>query len=121
MIFKINGVDCLPFVDDEGFVWTRNDIEASSAGRTTMDGTMHRARIVIKKKLEISCKPLTTEQSNLLLNLIAPEFVEVTYTDPMEGVVTKSMYSNNVPATAMSLDSAGNPVWKGISFPLVER
>ena len=120
MVFKIDGVNCLPYVDDEGFSWSRNDVESSDAGRT-MDATMHRGRIAIKKRLDITCKPLTTEQTRILLNLIRPEFVEVEYTDPMDGIITKTMYSNNVPATVMSLDEDENPVWTGIKFPLIER
>lgn len=120
MVFKIDGVNCLPYVDDEGFAWGRNDVESSEAGRT-MDATMHRGRIAIKKRLDITCKPLTTAQTRVLLNLIRPEFVEVEYTDPMDGIIYATMYSNNVPATVMSLDEDGNPVWTGIKFPLIER
>lgn len=120
MVFKINGVDCMPYVDDEGFTWGRNDVESPQAGRT-MDSTMYRGRLAIKKRLDISCKPLTTEQTRVLLNLIRPEFVDVEYTDPMDGVVVTSMYSNNVPATVMTIDENGNPVWNGIKFPLIQR
>lgn len=120
MVFKINGVNCLPFVDDEGFQWGRNDIEAPAAGRT-MDGTMQRGRVAIKKRLDVTCRPLTSEESQTLMNLIKPEFVEVTYTDPMDGLLTVTMYSNNVPATIMSIDEDGNPLWKGIKFPLVQK
>lgn len=120
MVFKINGVDCLPFVDDEGFAWGRNDIDSDQAGRT-MDGQMHRGRIAIKKRLDITCKPLTTEQTIQLLNLIRPEFVEVEYTDPMDGLIYATMYSNNVPATIMSINEDGKPIWKGIKFPLIQQ
>lgn len=120
MVFKINGVNCLPYVDDEGFQWGRNDIDNKEAGRT-MDGEMHRGRVAIKKRLDITCRPLTSAESQTLLNLIKPEFVEVTYTDPMDGLLTVTMYSNNVPATIMSIDEDGNPLWKGIKFPLVQK
>lgn len=120
MVFKINGVNCLPFVDDEGFQWSRNDIESPGAGRT-MDGTMQRGRVAIKKRLDVTCRPLTSAESQTLLNLIKTEFVEVTYTDPMDGMVIATMYSNNVPATIMSIDEDGNPLWKGIKFPLVQK
>lgn len=121
MVFKINGTDCLPFLIDEGFKWGRNDIESPEAGRMTMDGEMHRARVAIKKRLDISCRPLTTQESQTLLNLIKPEFVEVEYTDPMDGRTVATMYSNNVPATVMSIDENGDPLWKGIVFPLVQK
>lgn len=120
MVFKINGVNILPFVDDEGFTWGRNDIDSDEAGRT-MDGTMHRGRIAIKKRLDITCRPLTTAESNTLLNLIRPEFVEVEFTDPMDGLIYATMYSNNVPATVMVINDDGTEVWKGIKFPLIQQ
>lgn len=120
MIFRINGVNCLPFVDDEGFSWKRNDVDSDQAGRT-MDATMIRGRIAIKRRLDITCRPLSTAEAKTLLNLIKPEFVEVEYTDPMDGRIYATMYSNNVPATVMYIDEDGNARWKGISFPLIER
>ncbi len=120
MVFKINGVDVLPYVDGEGFVWSRNDIDSEDSGRT-MDGEMHRGRVAIKKRLDITCRPLNASETQILLNLIRPEFVEVEYTDPMDGLIWVNMYSNNVPATVMSIDDYGNAMWKGIKFPLVER
>lgn len=120
MIFKINGVNCLPFLDDEGFLWGRNDIDSEQSGRT-MDGQMHRGRVAIKRRLDLTCKPLTTAQTTQLLNLIRPEFVEVEYTDPMDGLIYATMYSNNVPATIMTINEDGTALWKGIKFPLIEK
>ena len=121
MVFKINGVNCLPFLEDEGFAWKRNDVESPNSGRITMDAQMVRGRIAIKKRLDVSCKELSTSDTMTLLNLIRPEFVEVEYTDPMDGLVVTTMYSNNVPATVMVINEDGNPVWKGIKFPLIEK
>ena len=86
-----------------------------------MDAQMIRGRIAIKKRLDISCKELSSAEAAILLNLIRPEFVDVEYTDPMDGLVITKMYSNNVPATVMTINEDGNPVWKGIKFPLIEK
>lgn len=120
MVFKINGVDCLPFLDDEGLSWSRNDVDSDQAGRT-MDATMHRGRIAIKKRLDCTCRPLSQSETQTLLNLIKPEFVEVEFTDPMDGLIYTTMYSNNVPATVMMIDDWGNVIWKGIKFPLIQQ
>lgn len=53
-----------------------------------------------------------------MLNAIYPEYVTVEYLDPMGGMTTKEMYSNNNPATY--IDTATD-LWEGISFPLIER
>lgn len=120
MKLTIDGVNILPFVDGGGIKWQRNDVDSPDAGRT-LDGRMFRARVATKMRLEVSCKPLSTAQTKVLLNLIRPEFVTVAYTDPMEGEVVKIMYSNNVPATAAKIQRDGSVLWEGIRFPLVER
>lgn len=120
MVFKIDGKDLLPFVAEGGFKVQRNDLESADSGRT-MDGIMHRNRVSIKKRIDVTCKDLTTIETRFLLNLILPEWVTVTYTDPQEGEVTKTMYSNNIPASVARVSEDGFEVWTGISFPLIER
>ena len=120
MVLEVNGVNLLPYIDDEGIEITRNDLDSSEAGRT-LDGTMHRARVTVKTKINVTCKPLTTAKAQTVLNAIYPEYVEVRYEDPMQGIVIKEMYSNNVPATVSVLYDDGTTLWKGIKFPLIER
>lgn len=117
MILKINGIDILPYIEQKGIKWTRNDLDGSNAGRT-MDGIMHRERVSSKIRLDITCLPLKTEDASMVLNAIHPEYVEVEYTDPMYGHVYKTMYSNNNPATYIDTKT---DLWEGISFPLIER
>lgn len=117
MTFKIDGVDMLPYIVQNGLKWTRNDIDGDDAGRT-MDGTMHRDRITSKVRLDVTCLPLSSEDAAVVLNAIMPEFVTVEYTDPMEGTVKKKMYANNIPATY--IDTVTDK-WMGIAFPLIER
>lgn len=117
MVLKINGVDMLPYIAQKGIKWQRNDLDGSNAGRT-MDGTMHRERITSKVRLDITCIPLKSEDAGKVLNAIFPEYVTVEYTDPMYGVTTKTMYSNNTPATYINTNT---DCWEGITFPLIER
>lgn len=117
MILKVNGVDMLPYIEQKGVKWQRNDLDGSNAGRT-MDGTMHRERVTSKVRLDITCLPLKSDDAQIILNAIYPEYVEVEYTDPMYGHSIKTMYSNNTPATY--IDTATD-LWEGIAFPLIER
>ena len=55
-----------------------------------------------------------------MLNAIYPEYVTVTYDDPMLGRVVKTMYSNNNPASFCILKPDGTEWWNEISFPLIE-
>lgn len=117
MVLKINGVNMLPYIVQNGIKWQRNDIDGANAGRT-MDGTMHRERVTSKVRLDVTCLPLSSEDASVVLNTIYPEYVEVEYTDPMEGLRITQMYSNNTPATYIDTDT---DMWEGITFPLIER
>ena len=116
-----SAVDMVPYVaHDDGFKWQRYDIDDPNTGRT-LDGLMHRGRVATKIRLDIKCRPLTSTELGAVLNAILPEYVTVTYSDPMYGTVTKTMYSNNNPAVHALKWTDGTEWWDGITFPLVER
>lgn len=120
MTFTINGVNMVPFIAYQGLKWQRSDVEAPDAGRT-LDGEMHRGRVATKIRLDITCRPLTASEASTVLNAILPEYVSVQYSDPMSGVVTKEMYSNNNPASFLIRHPDGTEWWSGITFPLIEK
>lgn len=121
MFIEIDGVNILPYVAyEDGIKWQRSDLEAPDAGRT-LDGMMQRGRVASKIRLDITCRPLRATEAQTLLSAIFPEYVTVHYLDPQYGEVTKTMYSNNNPATHMLLQEDGTEWWKGITFPLIER
>lgn len=120
MILYVDGIDILPYVAyEDGIKWQRSDFDDPEAGRT-LDATMYRGRVATKIRLDITCRPLKTEEAQIVLNAIYPEYVEVRYLDPQFGEVVKKMYSNNNPATHMLLQPDGTEWWKGITFPLIE-
>lgn len=120
MTLTVNGVDIIPYIAYQGVKWQRSDIDAADSGRT-MDALMHRGRVATKIRLDITCRPLTGAEAQIVLNAILPEYVTVYYSDPMYGNVTKTMYSNNNPATYCILRKDGTEYWSGITFPLIER
>ena len=131
----IDGVDITPYIAYQGVQWSRNDVDGPNAGRT-MNGLMIRDRVATKIRLDITCRPLKTDELRTLLNLIYPEFVTVVYEDPMQGLVSKNMYANNNKAQFLQRyepeetdcqwicgKDPGQPYerWFNITFPLVER
>ena len=118
--FAIGGVSFLSYLAEDGIKWTRFDVEAPDTGRT-LDGVMHRGRVASKVRLDITCRPLTSAEATAVLGAIRPEFVTVRYTDPQDGLVSKTMYSNNIPTICATVNPDGTAVWKGLSFPLIER
>ena len=119
MYVSINGTDITRMIVEDGVKWQRNDVDGQNAGRN-LSATMIRDRKATKIRLDIKCLPLSADKSRQLLQLIEPEFVTVQYDDPMYGMTTKIMYSNNVPA---QFDTRGDGTdnWKEIEFPLVEK
>ena len=131
----IDGVDITPYIAYQGVQWSRNDVDGPNAGRT-MSGLMIRDRVATKIRLDITCRPLKTDELRTLLNLIYPEFVTVVYDDPMQGMVSKTMYANNNKAQFLQKyepeetdcqwicgKEPQDPYerWFNITFPLVER
>jgi len=116
----IDGTDITDLVALNGVKWSRNDIDGPNAGRT-ITGLMVRDRVATKIRLDITCTILNSDELNMLLNLILPEFVQVTYDDPQDGLVTRTMYANNNSAKFLLSRSNGTESWNEISFPLVER
>ena len=120
MTLTIDGVNIVPFIAYGGLKWTRSDVDDPETGRD-MTGLMHRGRVTTKIRLDVTCKILKASELSIVLNAILPEYVNVTYDDPMLGTVTKVMYSNNNPAVYQLHRSDGSEYWSGITFPLVER
>lgn len=120
--FKVNGVDLLPYIVEDGIEWTRNDINASDAGRDTLSGYAYVGLITSKIKAVVTCIDLWDEDSKIVLKAIRPEYVTLeTNLHPEYGKIVRTMYSNNVPAKTSTVNSDGSSVVTGISFPLVER
>lgn len=118
---SIGGVDITPYIANRGLKWQLSDIDSSDAGRT-MDGLMHRGRVTSKVRLDVTCRPLTSAEASIVLTAIYPEWLTVTYVDPKENAtVTKTMYSNNRPASHLIQRKDGSTYWDGISFPLIEQ
>ena len=118
--FTINGVSLLNYLAEDGIKWTRFDVEAPDTGRT-LAGVMHRGRVASKVRLDITCCPLKSSEAMTVLNAIKPEFITVRYIDPQDGSITRTMYSNNIPTICATVNPDGTCIWKGLTFPLIER
>lgn len=120
MTLKINGVDFTPFIAYRGLKWQRADVDKDS-GRT-LDGKLRRNRVATKIRLDVTCRPLKGDETSQILTAIMPVWVTVEYFDPQLGAVTtKTMYSNNNPASYLMLKPDGTEWWDGVTFPLIER
>lgn len=124
MTIEINNgstwVDITPLIKYQGVSFSRNDIEAPDSGRT-LDGLMHRGRIAVKEKMEISTRQLTRAQSASLQTLLYPETIQVRVTPypRTNATATFTMYSNNVKTSYVIHRENGEDLQE-LTFPLIE-
>ena len=120
MTLSIGGTDITPYIALGGVKWQRNDVDGPNAGRT-ITGTMERDRVAIKIRMDVSLTMLDSTTLATVLALIQPEYIQVSYSDPLLGSRSNVwMYSNNHPATFSHYDAQNNQWWKDITFPLIE-
>lgn len=118
MKLVIGGTDITHFVARDGVKWSRNDVDKDS-GRT-LDGRMQRGRVATKVRLDVTLVPMNETNLRPILQKLMPVSTQVTYTDPLEGEVTKEMYANNHSVKLVVEDSNGERIYKDIEFPLIE-
>lgn len=126
MVLIVNGLDMMsapdgkPYIAYQGFKWQRQDADGANAGRVIENALMHRDRLAIKVRLDITCRIMPLSWASRVLAAIEPESFSVTYTDfRAGGTVSKRMYSNNVPCE-YCIKKDGIDYIMGLTFPLIE-
>lgn len=113
--------DITSLIADEGFQYALNGVDGPSSGRSELTGDMDRDKVADKDRLDVSLIPLTQAETERLFPLLREEFIQARYLSPYEGIVLKTVYSNNTPATCAQQYPDGSVLWKGVRFPLIER
>lgn len=118
ILMKVNGV-ALP-KEVSKFKWKKSDVSAKNAGRTR-DVKMHKNRIADKRTLGLGWTNLTKSQIHTILQAFEPEYVEVTYWDPLIGSdITKWFYTGDMEAE-VHWWAKGRERFSTLSFDIVER
>ncbi len=119
MIIKIDGVT-IPRNPSE-FSVDVMDIDDGSTTARTVDGTLHRDRIAVKRKINMRWNALTWDVLSQLLEAVSPVFFEVYYPDPMTGQYeTKTFYVGDRQAPVAILRN-GTIIWEGLTMNFIER
>ena len=117
---SIGGTDITGFIESDGFQWERNDIDAPNSGRD-MNGTMRRAIVATKDKLDITCRSLTVSELHVLTDLLAHNVVNVTYYCPGDAVIRSNVkfYSSKI-NSGVVMDVGNGIILDDIKFSLIE-
>lgn len=95
-----------------------SDVSAADAGRTE-DGKMHKMRIAQKVHLELAWQNVSTAVASTVLTAFNPEYLNVTYLDPMAGTFqTKRFYVGDRSAPSYNVRLG---IWSNISFNIIEQ
>ena len=113
-------VDITKYIAWQGLTFSRNDVDAPDAGRD-MSGLMHRGRVGVKEKMNISTVPLTKAESSSIQQLLYPESIQVRVNPypRTNASQTLRMYTNNVKTTYIIHRESGDDI-QSLSFPLIE-
>lgn len=121
MTFLINGYSFSGFVAVGGLKCERFALSTEDSGRDVQDGTFYRSIIAYKHKLTVTCRPLTTEEAAMLLEVLKENWLTVTFDSPFAGsTVSLTMYSDDNPAVLL-FERGGISYWQDIEFQLIER
>ena len=102
------------------FKWKKSDVSAKNAGRT-QDVKMHKNRVAKKRTLGLGWVNLTKEQIHQILVAFDPEYVMVTYWDPLAGTdVTKEFYTGDMEAN-VKWWAKGHERYSTLDFDVIER
>lgn len=121
----MTGVDNVIVVDGHTFKcpsslrWKKSDISGEDAGRT-QDTRMHKNRVGEKRTLSLGWVNLTKMEIHAILKAFAPEYVFVTYWDPLDGSdATREFYTGDMTAD-VKWWAYGRERYSTLSFDIIE-
>ena len=118
--YNSSWVDITDYIKFEGMDFGRHDVEAPNAGRN-MSGTMIRARVAIKQRVDLQTVPLNNVETAALHTYILPPTVRFRispYPSTNAPMILK-LYSNEVKTHYLIHRSDGTDLFT-MTFPLVE-
>ena len=116
-MLSINGVE---IATPKSFEVAISDLDGES--NRNANGEMIRDRIGVKRKITLEWPPLTQSEMSTLLTAVSGVFFTVTFPDPQQGVVTKTMYVGDRTAPAYFYDTRIKQVkWSGLKMNFIEK
>ena len=117
-ILVINNHDYTRYIQDDGFEWSRDDVDSEKTVRVKT-GNMRRDKITEKRNLTFKMLPMPEDlAAQLDTDLHDPQF-SVRYQD-LHGQQTRKFYCSKFPAKLRQIIDGGRLLWDGISFNLHE-
>ena len=114
----IRSVDGSAVACPSSYQWKLQDISSPDAGRVE-SGDMSKMRIGQVVAIELSWQNISTETASAILRAFNPEYISVSYLDPMAGkYLTAEFYVGDRSAP---LYSSRTGLWSNIAFNIIGR
>ncbi|WGN89766.1 DUF6711 family protein [Ligilactobacillus faecis] len=84
-------------------------------------GLLHRDRVATKRKITLTFGALTVSECAQILNAVKNEFFSVEFLDPQDGQMRSGTFYVGDRTTPVYSFVDTYPVWKGLSFDLIEQ
>ncbi len=114
-MLKVNGV---AIATPSNYEVTIQDLDGES--NRNASGNMIRDRIAVKRKINLEWPPLSQGEISTLLNAVSSVFFTVTFPDPQQGMITKTMYVGDRTAPAYMYIN-GEVKWSGLKMNFIEK
>ena len=119
MILKINGRDIARLPRE--FSVDIMDLDDGETTARTADGTLHRDRIAVKRKITMKWSGLDWQTLSDILESVSGVFFDVTYPDPMTGQYeTKTFYVGDR-TSPVAISRNGQIIWEGLTMNFIEQ
>lgn len=113
-------IDGVAIQSPSSFTWGLQDVSRNDAGRDE-SATMHKNRVAQKVTLDLEWTGLTLQEAHTILVKFQPEYIDVTYYDPLEGTdVTNTFYTGDKSAP-VQVWTVNKKYYSKLSFNLIER
>lgn len=108
----INGVDFTPYLLENGYTLTRNDVDSEDSGQLA-DGTLRRDRVIIRYTIKLSINSrsnfIDDSTKERLLGALYPQWVNVKFRDQRTSEFrTDKFYTSTVDTILISRKNGKN-------------
>lgn len=117
-VLFINGHDYTHYVADDGYDWSRDDLDSEKTKRVR-SGKLRRDKITEKRNLTFKMLPMPEALAAQLDTDLHAATFNVRYRD-LHGEQTREFYCSQFPAKLRQVIDKGNLLWDGITFSLHE-
>ncbi len=113
-------IDGIPIRSPSSFTWGLQDVSRHDAGRDE-SATMHKNRVAQKVTLDLEWSGLSLSEAHTILVAFNPEYIDVTYYDPLEGTDQTLPFYTGDKTAPVQVWTVNNKYYSKLSFNLIER